>query len=122
MTGPDLAALLGFEREVWAALAAGDAAADLNRLAPDFLGVYPSGLSDRAGHAGQLAGGPVISDWAISEAQALPLGPDAALLVYLAAFSRPASPERTERMRVSSLWVRRGGAWLNRFSQDTPVA
>ncbi len=121
MSGPDLAALLALEREVWAALIAGDPAADERRLASDFLGVYPSGLSGRAGHAGQLSGGPTVARYAISEARALPLGPEAAMLVYLAEYARPESPDRTERMWVSSLWALRDGEWLNVFSQDTPV-
>ena len=49
------------ELEVWRALVTGDQSLDRSMLSEDFLGVYPSGFSDRAGHVDQLASGPTSS-------------------------------------------------------------
>lgn len=114
-----LAELLHHETRVWQALQDGDAAADLNLLAPSFLGVYPSGFSDRAGHAGQLAEGPSIASFELSQLHAFAVGADHAMLCYAARFTRPDQSE-AEHMYVSSLWQRAEQGWRNLFSQDTP--
>ena len=102
---------------------AGDPAADAALLADDFVGVYPTGFAGRADHTGQLAAGPTVAEYAISDAQLVSAGPDAALLVYGATFRRAGQPgnDEAEAMYVSSLWCRRDGRWLNTFSQDTPA-
>ena len=117
---PELDRMLALETRVWEALAAGDAAADAALLLPEFLGVYPSGFSDRAGHAGQLAAGPSIAAYALSEARLLPVGPDHVMLSYKARYRRPGQT-RDAAMYVSSLWARTGSGWRNLFSQDTPA-
>ncbi|QIE54342.1 nuclear transport factor 2 family protein [Pikeienuella piscinae] len=121
MAAPTLATLLDLERKVWEALRAGDAAADARLLAADFIGVYPSGVEGREGHAAQLAAGPTVAAFEIREPKMIPLGDDAALLIYLAGFHRPDEPETERGMYVSSLWRRRGAGWANIFSQDTPL-
>ncbi|MEO0359959.1 MAG: nuclear transport factor 2 family protein [Pseudomonadota bacterium] len=110
---------LAAERAVWEALVAGDKAADEALLSPDFVGVYATGFSARAGHAGQLDDGPSVARYAIEEARVMVPGPDLALVAYLARFARAASPEREEAMYVGSLWRRVGGRWVNLYSQDT---
>lgn len=107
------------ERDVWQALLTGDIAADQALLAEDFLGVYPDGVSDRAGHAEQLRPGPSIADYRLDRVQVRAVGPDHALIAYHARYRRVAAAE--EAMWVSSLWRRDGGGWINIFSQDTPV-
>lgn len=114
-----LAELLTQEARVWQALVAGDAAADAALLAPGFLGLYPDGYAGRDDHAGQLAGGPTVAAYEITEARALPLAEGVALLAYRASYTRPAGGP-AERMWVSSIWQREGGGWINLFSQDTP--
>ena len=113
---------LALERSVWDALVAGDAAADRAALAPDFLGVYPSGFAERACHVGQLDDGPSIARYRIEDARLDVIAADAFLIAYRAVFARAASPDDEEAMYVSSLWRLRGGRWLNTFSQDTPEA
>ena len=113
---------LALELEVWEALRTGDRAADEALLAADFLGVYPSGFADGADHAGQLDDGPSVARFAIEAPRVQTIGDEAILLSYRARFARAATPEREEAMLVSSLWRRRGGRWINTFSQDTPVA
>ncbi|MEM9785129.1 MAG: nuclear transport factor 2 family protein [Pseudomonadota bacterium] len=105
------------ETAVWQALVDGHAAADASALHDRFLGVYPSGFADKAAHVGQLADGPTIARFALSD---LRLGPDHALLSYHARFCRPHGKD--EEMYVSSVWMRSDTGWRNLFSQDTPVA
>ena len=117
---PPIEHFLAFEERVWKALMTGDAEIDKEMLSPGFLGVYPSGFSDRDGHAGQLESGPTISDYALSDVQLLPVGPRHAMLIYAATYTRPGQVP-PEKMYVSSLWERQGQSWCNIFSQDTPA-
>jgi hypothetical protein len=119
--GPLFDEILAAERQVWVALVAGDAAADLAALAGDFLGLYASGMAGREAHAEQLADGPVAESYRIEDAQLLPLAPDHALLCYRAHFTWPGEPAERDWL-ISSLWRRRAGAWENVFSQDTEAA
>ena len=117
----DLEPVLASERAVWDALVAGDAAADAALLAPEFLGVYPTGFAGRADHVAQLAAGPTVAAYALSDVRLVPMGPDHALLAYRADYTR-AGGARIEAMFVSSVWRREGAGWVNIFSQDTPVS
>ena len=111
--------VLAQEAKVWQALVAGDAGADAALLAPEFLGLYPSGYAGRDDHAAQLQAGPTVAQYAITQARVMALREDLALLSYLATYARPGAT-RSERMWVSSIWERREGRWINLFSQDTP--
>lgn len=116
-----LTALLEVETRVWEALRQGDAGADAALLLPEFLGVYPTGFSGPADHAGQLDSGPSVAAYKLSEARAFAVGERHAMLCYRAAYRRTGS-EQDEAMYVSSLWQREGQGWRNLFSQDTPVS
>jgi hypothetical protein len=128
---PSLDAVLALECQVWEALRAGNAQADAALLHPDFLGVYDTGFAGRDAHAAQLNAGPIVADYALHEARLMVLQPDLVMLAYRADFSRPGDASAgaagmgtaTQRMFVSSLWryASDRGAWLNVFSQDTPV-
>ncbi|MCB6179175.1 nuclear transport factor 2 family protein [Rhodobacter sp. Har01] len=109
------------ERGVWLALVAGDAKADRAALAADFLGLYPDGFGDRAAHVGQLAGGPTVARFALSDVRVRALGPDHVLIAYHARYLRTGAGRKDEEMFVSSIWRRAGSGWENLFSQDTPV-
>ena len=113
--------MLSLEHRVWQALQRGDQAADLAALADDFVGVYPSGLSDRAGHAEQVSDGPSVLSYEISAPHIQAVGVGCAMLIYHARYQR-VGREKEEQMFVSSLWEWQNGVWRNRFSQDTPVA
>lgn len=119
--GPLLAEILALETKVWQALVAGDPEADGRMLSEDFLGFYPSGFSDKAGHCEQLNAGPVMSDYRLSDAQLRVIAGDAVLLCYRAAY-RPAASQEWQEMLISSLWEQGEDGWLNTFSQDTPTA
>lgn len=117
----ELDELLSLEEGVWHALRTGDPRADMESLAPDFLGVYPSGLGDRTLHAEQLVNGPTVASFEILDPQIVTISTDHALLVYRADYRRPDSRDHVESMYVSSLWSNRNGRWINIFSQDTPI-
>ena len=116
----DLDRLLELEHTVWRALVDGAPEADERLLAEDFLGVYPTGFAGRGDHVAQLADGPTVASYELRDARMVSVGDDAALLVYHASYRRPGRSQ-LEEMYVSSLWCRRGDAWVNTFSQDTPV-
>lgn len=108
-----------YERRVWDALVAGNAAADSALLHPEFIGVYPDGFAGRDGHVGQLEDGPTIASYSIDEVTIKALGLDHALICYRATFRRT-SRDTSEQMFVSSVWRKHGTGWINIFSQDTP--
>lgn len=113
--------LLAAETEVWRALERGDATADEAALSPDFVGVYPTGITDRADHVDQLVDGPSVTWFRLDEVRAIAVGDDHGLLVYRADYRRPGSDVEAS-MYVSSLWRREDDdRWTNVFSQDTPV-
>lgn len=116
----ELGALLSLETAVWQALVDGDAAADARLLADDFVGVYPDGFSGRADHVGQLAAGPTVRTFELSQARMIAVSHDAVLLLYRAMYERVSASTQPESMYVSSLWCRRDDRWVNVFSQDTP--
>ncbi len=120
---PVVEELLAVEQEVWAALAAGDADADAQLLADDFLGVYGSGFAGKADHFGQLEDGPTVAGYELSEARVLELAADVFLLAYQArwvgAGSRGTGEAKT--MYITSVWRRTDEGWRNLFSQDTPA-
>ncbi len=109
-----------YERRVWDALLAGDAAADVTLLHPEFIGVYSDGFAGRDVHVGQLAQGPTIVSYTLSEVTVKHLGDDHALICYRATFQRT-SRDTSEQMLVSSIWQKQDSGWINIFSQDTPA-
>ena len=120
MNDPLYEVITAKEVQVWEALLRGDAAADAAALAPEFIGVYPDGIADRAAHVGQVERGPSVSTYDLTDIVVRPVGDNHALIIYHARFSRPGRTE--EAMWVSSLWQRAGTDWRNVFSQDTPAA
>ena len=119
MNAHDVAHVVELERRVWEALRRGDAAADRELLAASFLGVYPSGYGDRADHVAQLADGPTVAAYDITDTRLITVADGHVLVAYRASFRRPGS-DTTETMYVSSLWSQLEGRWVNVFSQDTP--
>jgi hypothetical protein len=119
----DVDDFLQLERKVWDALVEGDAEADIELLAEDFLGVYPTGFAVRSDHVEQLADGPSVSAYQLSEPRKLDISDRAVILSYRAEFQRAsgAGEGRLEVMYVSSLWCQRDDRWINTFSQDTPA-
>ena len=112
--------LLALETQVWDALVQGVGDADGALLSEDFIGVYPDGFAGKDAHTGQLDGGATVAEYRLSEVQVRATGVDSGLLIYRADFLRSGKTD-WEVMLVSSLWEQRDGAWVNSFSQDTPL-
>jgi hypothetical protein len=106
---------IALESQVWEAFIAGDAEADRRVLAPNFIGVYSTGFSDRDEHCEPLRKGPLARRYEIKEPRILVLSESLVMLLYLAE-----SPP--DRMYVSSLWQKVDSHWNNVFSQDTAAA
>jgi len=117
----DIAGIAALEAEVWDALVSGDAAADERMLSDDFVGVYSTGFAGRSDHVEQLADGPTVAEYRVSDERLVVISPGAALYAYRADYRRPGAAE-WETMFVSSLWCRRDGGWVNTFSQDTAAS
>ncbi len=113
---------VGLETRVWEALVDGDGVADTALLSDDFLGVYEAGFSNRTDHVAMLDNGPIVVTYRIEDARLQVVGDKAAMLSYLACYTKLADPAKQERMYVSSLWEQIDGRWLNTFSQDTNAA
>ncbi len=114
----DLDMFLTLEKTVWQALLTGDVGVDSRMLEDGFLGVYATGVSDKAGHVGQLDAGPTVAEYALDDARLLVLGEGVVLLAYRAEFRRVGG-EVPQTMYVSSIWRETGQGWRNIFSQDT---
>ena len=114
---------VALESQVWDALVRGDTSADRELLGSDFIGVYPTGFADRSDHLSQLADGPSVAAYVITEPHLIRVHDAAVMLCYRAEYRRArdeASGDR-ETMYVTSLWIERSGRWWNTFSQDTPA-
>lgn len=109
------------ETQVWDALVRGDMQADSAALDAAFLGVYPDGFAGKDAHVAQLAKGPTVARFAISDTRVKALGGDFAVFSYRADYVRTGRTQ-IETMYVSSIWKRDGAGWINVFSQDTPAS
>ncbi len=121
---PTLHEILTLETQVWEALKGGDPVLDAKMLSDDFLGVYPSGFSNRQQHCDQLKDGPTVASYELKTPRLIPLGENRVLLSYLAEWSplKDGKARETARMYISSIWEIIGERWQNTFSQDTPAA
>lgn len=108
------------EISVWDAFVLGDGEADKAALDSAFLGVYSDGFACKSDHVQQLANGPSVDVYALSELKVIQMGSDHAVLSYRADFTRIAHTV-SEAMNVSSIWRRKGSSWTNIFSLDTPA-
>jgi hypothetical protein len=117
----DIEQFVALETQVWEALVRGDGEADGRLLSDDFLGVYTVGFADRSAHVAQVGSGPMVNEFALSEARLMVLADDMVLLAYRAEFDRPGD-DAQQSVLISSIWQERDGSWVNIFSQDTPAA
>jgi RNA polymerase sigma factor (sigma-70 family) len=63
-----------------------------------------------------------IKKYSLSDVRLLPLGPDAAILIYKAETQAVVLGETyAEETQFSSTWVRRNGEWRNVFYQETAI-
>ncbi len=108
------------ERAIWDTLKAKDYAAFERLLSTDYLEVLPDGVNDRAATLTDVKD-LEITDVTFADWRMIPLGNDAALLVYNATikgkFKGEAFPEGP--YRNASGWVNRDGKWQAFYHQET---
>ena len=112
------------ERKVWEALRTKDKASDSALLAADFVGLYDTGFATKQETVHQLDGQYAILDYKLDQIRVIRPSASAALLLYRAVCKGSGDWQTicARPLYISSLWVERGGAWLNLFSQDTQAA
>jgi hypothetical protein len=121
---PDLKAI--FEPKVraeWEALKKKDKKAYGDLLADDFQGVEVDGKGERtrAQAMNEVSEGN-ISNYTLWGFKFIPLGPDAAFVIYESTITfPPKSVLRYSRVYISELWVKRGGEWKELHYQETHV-
>jgi uncharacterized protein DUF4440 len=122
--GPDLQAI--FEPKVraeWEAIKNKDKKAYGELLADDFQGVEVDNKGERTRiqAMNELAEGN-ISNYTLWGFKFIPLGPDAAFVIYESTMQfPPKSAVRYSRVYISELWVKRGGEWKDLHYQETHV-
>jgi hypothetical protein len=116
----DTSELTDLEHKGWQALS-GDAGAEFYDafLTDDAIMVVPVGVMDRDACIAAFAAAAPWSRFELADMRVLPLGEEAATVVYRATAQREGHPEYTALMSTS--YVRRDGEWLIAFHQQTPV-
>jgi hypothetical protein len=110
-------------RMEWEALKNKDNKAYGNLLADDYQGVEVDGRGERTKlqALNELADGNVFN-YTIWGLKLIPLGPDAAFVIYESTMQFPSKSQvRYSRVYISELWVRRGGEWKELHYQETHV-
>jgi hypothetical protein len=123
-SGPDLQAI--FEPKVraeWEAIKKKDKKAYGDLLADDFQGVEvdSKGERTRIQAMNELVEGN-ISNYTLWGFKFIPLGPEAAFVIYESTMQfPPKSVVRFSRVYISELWVKRAGEWKELHYQETHV-
>jgi hypothetical protein len=111
--------LIPAEERFWRA--AGNRDAYAAGLAPDAVHVFPGlGVLEREPVLDGVAGAEPWQSFSIDDARVVPLGPDAAALVYTTLAER-AGAEPYEAA-ITSVYRRQHGRWLLALHQQTPLA
>jgi hypothetical protein len=121
---PDLKAV--FEEKVkaeWEALKNKDKKAYGELLADDFQGVEVDGKGERTRiQAMNEVAEENVSRYTLWGFKFIPLGPDAAFVIYEVTMEfPPKSVLRYSRVYISELWVKRAGEWKELHYQETHV-
>ena len=112
--------LLALEEQGWQALADGTGADFYRRyLTDDALMVVPGGVLSREVVLQFMESAPPWAWFRIEAARVLPLTEDSAVVAYQATAQREGQAEYSALM--STVYVRRDGAWKVAFHQQTPV-
>lgn len=113
--------LIEVEDRGWQALVAGRGPEFYDEVCTDdAVMVFPGGMVlDRAAAVEGLRQAPPWARYRLSDQRVLPLGADAAVVVYRAEAQRPG--EDTYRAAMASTYVRAGGSWRLALHQQTPA-
>ena len=114
----DTAALVAAEERFW--LAAGDRGSYAAQLAPDAVHVFPGwGVAEREAVLQGVADARPWESFTIDDPRLVPLGPDAAALVYTTRATRGGDP--AYHAAITSVYRRTAGAWRLVLHQQTPI-
>jgi len=110
-------------RSEWEALKNKDKKAYAELLADDYQGVEIDGRGERnkIQSVNDLADQTAFN-YTLERLKVLPLGPDAALVIYEVTMQYPPRAQlRYSRVYISELWVKRAGQWKELHYQETHV-
>ena len=115
-----------FESEIkaeWEAIKNKDKNAYGNLLADDYQGVEVDGKGERTKiQALNELADTNVSNYTLWGFKLIPLGPDAALVIYEVTMQFPPKAQvRYSRVYISELWVKRAGQWKELHYQETHV-
>lgn len=114
--------IVGLEEQILQAAVNSDVKITAALLAPDFQDVGEYGIWDKAKSLSETANPPSPQSLSMNEVHFSQLAPTAFLLTYkLNEVDIDQGKPVPSTKYVSSLWVNRGGKWLNVLSQDTPA-
>jgi hypothetical protein len=116
--------ILALERQVNQLINRRDQTALRSLTADEFLYVDGQGIAGKLDFLSGVSGSGKadITDFRMEEAKVVELGKEAALIAYgLTAKGTRNGKEFLDQGYASSVWVNRGGKWLNVFSQFTPA-
>jgi RNA polymerase sigma factor (sigma-70 family) len=120
--GGQLDTLFTLEKRVWEAVKQKDFESLRKTCARDYVAILSDGSRITRNEFFLALPFFEIESYSLSDAQLLPLGPDAAILLYKAEsqtfFLWEAEKVQTQ---ISSTWVRRNGEWQNVFTQETLI-
>jgi hypothetical protein len=111
-----LTTLSDIEKRAWEAADTRDAEFYREYLAPEALVVSPRGILDREGILRDLVENPnEFPKYTIMDEKVVPLGEEAAVLVYTVSFGG-------QTLYISTVYARSGGRWRAAFHQRTPAS
>lgn len=119
-----LATLAKLEKDSWEAMRRQDTKFFRGFMADDFTGVFADGLAVTKKDFVELLGEYELSRYEMGEAKLLSVGPDAAFVLYRVKYEGTFKGQKVKvaGAQASSLYVRRGGKWVELFYQETEIA
>ena len=121
----DLLATLGkLERDSWEAMKRQDASFFKTFMADDFKGVFADGQAVTKKDFVEALSAYKLTAYDMGEPELLPVGADAAFVLYKVGYEGTFQGEKVKvtGARASSLYVKRGGRWVELFYQETAAA
>jgi hypothetical protein len=115
--------LVNLEKKSWEAWKHRDGSFFQDFLSDDHIELYSSGASNKAAVVATVNSPTcVVNDYAVDKFELTMVNEDCALLTYYAKQDTTCGGKAVPSPAwVSSLYVRRGGRWLNAFYQQTPA-
>lgn len=119
-----LTTLAKLEKDSWEAMKRQDAKFFQSFMADDFAGVFADGQAVTKRDFVEMLGEYKLVRYEMGEAKLLPVGPDAAFVLYPVKYEGTFKGQKVKvaGAQASSLYVRRNGKWVELFYQETEIA